>query len=208
MATIQELLKFSNETKKRKFVETIEVQVGLKNYDPVREKRFQGTFVLPHPIRYKTNMMVIGNERHCDEAKEFGYPCINDEGLKEFKRQMKPIKKWAKPYHVFIASDTLIRQVPRILGPYLNKIGKFPAPLGSDENMDAKYQEMIRTQKWAMKKVICISSAVANVSETDEEIYHNAVAAINGLVSCLKKGWQNIRAIHLKSTMGPAYRVY
>jgi len=31
------------ETKKRKFVETIELQIGLKNYDPQRDKRFSGT---------------------------------------------------------------------------------------------------------------------------------------------------------------------
>jgi large subunit ribosomal protein L10Ae len=29
--------------KKRNFVETIELQIGLKNYDPQRDKRFSGT---------------------------------------------------------------------------------------------------------------------------------------------------------------------
>lgn len=29
--------------KKRKFRETIELQVGLKNYDPQKDKRFSGT---------------------------------------------------------------------------------------------------------------------------------------------------------------------
>eukprot|EP01129_Flabellula_baltica_P001965 TRINITY_DN11850_c0_g1_i1.p1 TRINITY_DN11850_c0_g1~~TRINITY_DN11850_c0_g1_i1.p1 ORF type:complete len:218 (+),score=58.61 TRINITY_DN11850_c0_g1_i1:56-709(+) len=208
MSTIEELLKYSNEEKKRNFVETIEIQVGLKNYDPVREKRFQGTFVLPHPIRNTTKMMIIGNERHCDDAKEKGFDYIDVEGLKEFKRKMKPIKKWAKPYHVFVASDTLIRQVPRILGPYLNKVGKFPSPLGSDEDITSKYEEMTKTMKWQMKKVICINSAVANVTLSAEEIHTNSVVAINGLVSLLKKGWQNIRSLHIKSTMGPAFRIY
>ena len=32
-----------SEIKKRKFVETIELQIGLKNYDPQRDKRFSGT---------------------------------------------------------------------------------------------------------------------------------------------------------------------
>lgn len=32
-----------SETKKRNFVETIELQIGLKNYDPQRDKRFSGT---------------------------------------------------------------------------------------------------------------------------------------------------------------------
>lgn len=29
--------------KKRKFQETVELQVGLKNYDPQKDKRFSGT---------------------------------------------------------------------------------------------------------------------------------------------------------------------
>ena len=40
--SIRTVLKESQE-KDRKFTETIELQVGLKNYDPQRDKRFSGT---------------------------------------------------------------------------------------------------------------------------------------------------------------------
>ena len=33
----------SSQEKKRKFVETVELQIGLKNYDPQKDKRFSGT---------------------------------------------------------------------------------------------------------------------------------------------------------------------
>lgn len=32
-----------SKTKKRKFLETVELQIGLKNYDPQKDKRFSGT---------------------------------------------------------------------------------------------------------------------------------------------------------------------
>lgn len=32
-----------SQEKKRKFVETVELQIGLKNYDPAKDKRFTGT---------------------------------------------------------------------------------------------------------------------------------------------------------------------
>jgi large subunit ribosomal protein L10Ae len=44
---VQQLLEYSNETKKRNFLETVELQIGLKNYDPQRDKRFSGTAKLP-----------------------------------------------------------------------------------------------------------------------------------------------------------------
>jgi large subunit ribosomal protein L10Ae len=39
-SSIKELLTDANGEKKRNFVETIELQIGLKNYDPQRDKRF------------------------------------------------------------------------------------------------------------------------------------------------------------------------
>jgi large subunit ribosomal protein L10Ae len=41
--SIKELLSEANGENKRNFVETIELQIGLKNYDPQRDKRFSGT---------------------------------------------------------------------------------------------------------------------------------------------------------------------
>ena len=40
---VQQLLQYSNEEKKRNLLETVELQIGLKNYDPQRDKRFSGT---------------------------------------------------------------------------------------------------------------------------------------------------------------------
>jgi large subunit ribosomal protein L10Ae len=40
--SIKEVLQAAQD-KKRNFTETIELQIGLKNYDPQRDKRFSGT---------------------------------------------------------------------------------------------------------------------------------------------------------------------
>jgi len=40
--TVNAVLQASKD-KPRKFVETVEMQVGLKNYDPQKDKRFSGT---------------------------------------------------------------------------------------------------------------------------------------------------------------------
>ena len=41
--SVRDLLAASTGEEKRNFVETIELQIGLKNYDPQRDKRFSGT---------------------------------------------------------------------------------------------------------------------------------------------------------------------
>ena len=41
--SIEEVFVEANGEKKRNFVETIKLQIGLKNYDPQRDKCFSGT---------------------------------------------------------------------------------------------------------------------------------------------------------------------
>ena len=41
--SVRDLLAESQGEKRRNFVETVELQIGLKNYDPQRDKRFSGT---------------------------------------------------------------------------------------------------------------------------------------------------------------------
>ena len=59
----------------------------------------------------------------------------------------------AKKYDAFLASDALIKQIPRLLGPGLNKAGKFPGLLSHTESMLQKIDEVKSTIKFQMKKV-------------------------------------------------------
>jgi large subunit ribosomal protein L10Ae len=63
------------------------------------------------------------------------------------------VKKLANKYDAFMASQALIKQIPRLLGPGLNKAGKFPSLLTHEDNMVAKCDEIKSTIKFQMKKV-------------------------------------------------------
>merc|ERR1712203_1345255 len=90
----------------------------------------------------------------------------------------------------------------------LNKAGKFPAILASGEDMVAKINEMQMTIKFQMKKVLCLAVAVGNVDMTDDQLAQNINMSINYLVSLLKKKWQNVRSLNIKTTMGKPQRLY
>lgn len=47
------------------------------------------------------------------------------EALKKLNKNKKLVKKLAKKYHAFLASEAVIKQIPRLLGPGLNKAGKY-----------------------------------------------------------------------------------
>jgi len=196
-----------SKAKDRKFLETIELQVNLKNYDPQKEKRFSATVKLRHIPRPKFTVCILGDQQHCDEATANGIACMDQEALKKMNKNKKLVKKLAKKYNAFMASDTLIKQIPRILGPGLNKAGKFPTMITHSDNMVSKVEELKATIKF-LKKVLCLAVAVGNVSMGADDLTANIGLAINFLVSLLKKNWQNVRSLYIKSSMGPSQRLF
>merc|ERR1712105_562698 len=64
------------------------------------------------------------------------------------------VKKLAKSYDAFMASDTVIKQVPRLLGPGLSKASKFPVLVTHGDDLNAKMNDLKATIKFQMKKVL------------------------------------------------------
>jgi len=194
--------------KKRKFVETIDLQTTLKQYDPRKDKRFNGAYKLPKVPRPNMKVCVLGNDIHCEQAKALGFPCMSVEDLKKLNKNKKLVKKLAKKYDAFVASQALIKQIPRLLGPGLNRAGKFPSVVGANDSLEDKVNDVKSTVKFQMKKVMCLSVAVGNVEMSKADITHNVMLSCNFLVSLLKKNWQNIKVFYIKSTMGPSQQIY
>merc|ERR1719471_1635323 len=131
--------------KKRKFLETVELQIGLKDYDTQRDKRFAGTIKLPHVPRPRMKVCVLGDAVHCEQAQKAGLPFKSVDDLKKLNKNKKLVKKLAQSFDAFVASQVLVPQIPRLLGPGLNKAGKFPALVQHTDVLETKITE-IRSQ--------------------------------------------------------------
>lgn len=197
------------EKKERKFVETVELQIMLKDYDPQKDKRFAGSVKLPYIPRPHLRICVIGDAAHLEEAKKIeGIETKDLEGLKAFNKVKKDIKKWAKKYHVLLCTDSIVKQLTKVLGPILNKINRFPIAITHAEPLAKKIDEVKSSVKFQLKKVLCMGTAVGNVQMTEEQLRQNISMSLNFLISLLKKGWQNIKTVHIKTTMGKVLRVF
>ncbi|KAK9897597.1 ribosomal protein L1 [Cystobasidium minutum MCA 4210] len=205
--SVHTLLEGSKE-KKRNFIETIELQIGLKNYDPQRDKRFSGTIKLPNLPRPRMSICILADAADIDRAKlvDLEYQSVDD--LKKLNKNKKLVKKLAKKYDSFLASEALIKQIPRLLGPGLSKAGKFPTPISHAEDLTNKVNEVKSTIKFQLKKVLCLGVAIGHIDMTEDQITANVMLSINFLVSLLKKNWQNVKSLHIKSSMGKPQRLY
>ncbi|KAK9873119.1 hypothetical protein WA026_021355 [Henosepilachna vigintioctopunctata] len=82
--------------KKRNFLGTVEIQIGLKNYDPQKDKGFSGTAKLKHISRPKMQVCILGDQQHCYEAKDNNVPFMDVEALKKLNKNKELVKKLAK----------------------------------------------------------------------------------------------------------------
>uniref|UniRef100_A0A453RRU9 Ribosomal protein n=1 Tax=Aegilops tauschii subsp. strangulata TaxID=200361 RepID=A0A453RRU9_AEGTS len=135
---------------------------------------------------------MLGDAQHVDQAEKMGLDYMDVESLKKMNKNKKLVKKLAKKYHAFLASEAIIKQIPRLLGPGLNKAGKFPTLVSHQESLEAKVNETKATVKFQLKKVLCMGVAVGNLSMDEKQIQQNIQMSVNFLVSLLKKNWQNV----------------
>ena len=76
------------------------------------------------------------------------------------------------------------------------------------DDLEEKVNVLKATIKFQMKKVLCLNVAVGNIEMTEDQLMENIRLAMNFLVSLLKKHWQNVKSLHIKSTMGKPQRLY
>merc|ERR1712118_226718 len=170
-------------------------------------KRFAGQIKLPNVHRPNMSCCILGDAFHVDQAKAANIPCMDVKALKGLNKDKKKVKKLANRYSFFLASASIMKQIPRLLGPTMHKLGKFPTLIEHSEDLVEKIDSIRSTVKFQLKKVLTMGVAVGHVEMTQDQVYANTMITVNFLVSLLKKNWQNIKTLHVKSTMGAAKRI-
>ena len=140
------------------------------------------------------SVCVLADAADIDRAKQIEQEYMSADDLKKYASQTldvkaqfsfylsirlnknkKLVKKLAKSYDAFLASEALIKQIPRLLGPGLSKAGKFPTPVSHAEDLSNKLNEVRSTIKFQLKKVLCLGVAVGHVQMTDDQVLANVM---------------------------------
>ena len=202
---IEEVLK---NRKPRKFKETVEMQVMLREYNPEKDKRFNSATVLSFPTKQKLKLVLIGTLKHIEEAKAIGIEALNMDDLKKFNNEEKLIKKWARHFDMILVSESVSKNLTRLIGRPIASVGKLPINLGENEKVKDKYEELLRTIRLKVKKYPWLAHAIGTETLSPEELRQNLNKSVSFLISLLTKGWQNVKSIHVKTTMGKPYKLF
>ena len=174
----------------------------LRDFNTDKEKKFNSTVLLNHPVRRQMKICVVGNIGHVDQAKALGIDTQTLDEVNIFAKDAKLVKKWARKYDMILVSDALKLKFIKLVGKQVNSVGQQPSFVLENENIESKLKELLQTVRFRIKKGPWLATAIACDSLSVDEIRQNVLRAVNFLVSLLPKGWQNIRSLNIKSTMG------
>nr|AAT72742.1 60S ribosomal protein L10a [Antonospora locustae] len=186
--------------------ETMEVQVCLKGYDLKRDKKFDGSVVLPFQKRKNERVLVVGDRNLEEMAKEAGLPFVlydDVAGKTKEKKTMK--KKFAENYHAVITTNTFHKYFEIA---FLNrKRTPFYIFDPNGGNLKKFHDEVLRTVKFKLRQTNVVSFPVGTLEMNPAEISQNIRTGLDFLFTLLKKGVQNIDTISLKTTQGKPLRL-
>ncbi len=201
---IETLKKVRENSKPRKFSQTIDMTINLQEIDMKKpESKIQEMIELPHPLTKKAKICIIASGELAFKAKQAGADLvIEKDELNTIATDKKRQRELANTYDFFICEAPLMPLVGKSLGTTLGPRGKMPTPVPPNANIA---DQIARHQKLAivrLKSQPLLQNRVGSEDMKDEEIAENITVIIRRLEGKLKRGIKNIKSITLKTTMG------
>lgn len=184
--------------KERKFDQTVDLIVNLKEFD-VRKEAFSIFVQVPNKVKDKKIAGFFENDSKLIDV-------IKRDDFGKYKEK-KDIKKLVKSYDFFIANAKLMPSVATAFGRVLGPVNKMPNPqLGilpsEDENVVKGLIDKINLNVRVKVKEPSIKVGVAKVSLDDDKIVENILVVYNKILETLPKKFDNVRNVKIKLTMG------
>jgi large subunit ribosomal protein L1 len=193
----------------RKFSESIDITINLKNIDMAQPKnRIDETILLPHGIGEKIGICVIGKGDIVTQAKDARVDLIiGPEEVERLGGAPREARRVASTYRYFLAEMAVMPQVGRFLGPRLGPRGRMPMPIAGGVDIRPIVERLRNSVKIRTKDKTVFSTKVGTTAMKPEQVAENIEAIIKRIESVLEQGPLNVRSVFVKTTMGPAVRL-
>ena len=193
---------------KRKFRESVDITVNLKNVDLSQPKnRIDETIMLPHQLG-GVKIAVLGKGDITNKAKDAKVDLIlSSEEIERLGGAPREARKIAAEYRYFIAETTVMSQVGRFLGPRLGPRGRMPTPVPPGTDIKPMVDRLRSSVKIRTKDRTTFHARVGSTEMDPNLIAENIDVVMKRIESVLEQGHLNIRSVYVKTTMGPAVRM-
>ncbi|MFA5406526.1 MAG: 50S ribosomal protein L1 [Candidatus Nanoarchaeia archaeon] len=204
---LEGLKKLREGSVKRKFVQSIDLQVCLKSTDTKKpENKLKETVLLPHITGKKVSVAFFADKELVDDGKNVFDEVIKKDDFKTYTKK-RDIKKLVRRHKFFVAQGNLMGDIAQQFGKFLGPIGRMPDPKAGcvipikKELLKPLYDKLQQTVNVRVKDQPNINVFVGAESMKDDELADNIMAVYNVIKTKLPRGEEQIGKIYIKMTM-------
>jgi large subunit ribosomal protein L1 len=203
-----EKMKTSSKENERKFTQTVDVVINLKNIDlNIPKNRIDEEVKLPKGRGTEAKIALFASGELALKSKDIVDFLIKPEEIEGYSDDKKAFKRIADDHDYFIAEAPLMPTIGKTLGTVLGPRGKMPRPVPPAADLTDMVKNLRNTVKIRSKTNTTFHTVVGNEKMSSEDIADNIQAIIKRLEGTLERGKMNIRSVYVKTTMGPSEKV-
>jgi large subunit ribosomal protein L1 len=189
--------------KERKFKQSVEMYVILKDIDVKKGFAMNETIQLPKKLSTPTTVCIMAGGDMGLKAKSANADrVISGDEINSLAANKRQARKFINNYDFFLADTQLMTTVGKVLGQLLGPRGKMPVPVPFNAPIESfldRYRSSIRVK---VKNSLSLSCKIGDETMSDEDLAANAHAILNAIEKKLPNGDKNIRKIIIKTSMG------
>ena len=193
---------------KRKFVESVDITFTIKDVDLKNPtNRIKEEIRLPSGRGRELKIAMFAASEAATKAKAAGLTVFSPQDIEDFGGNKGKAKKVANSYDFFLSEVPHMGLIGRYLGVVLGPRGKMPRPVPPTLDPGIIAAGLKSTVVIKSGDKTTFHAPIGTASQSEEELYANAMEIYNRVISKLERGIGNIRSLYIKTTMGPAQQI-
>ncbi|MCD4702889.1 MAG: 50S ribosomal protein L1 [Methanosarcinaceae archaeon] len=201
--------KLFDESPQRKFSESVDLAINLKNLDMSQPKnRVDEEILLPNGLGKDLKITVFAKGDVGLQAKDAGCDYVfSEEDIQELAEDKSRARSLANECDFFIAEVQYMPLIGKSLGAILGPRGKMPVPLTPDKNIADLINSSRNSIRIRSKDKLTFHVAVGRKEMNSEKVAENIETIVDRVEHSLEKGKHNLKSIYVTTTMGKSVRV-
>lgn len=195
--------------KERKFTETVEMAVNLRNLDMKKpENRIDSIVLLPHGIGKPRKVGVFARGETLLKAKNANADIVlSQEDIDQLSKDKRRARKIANDIDFFIAEAPLMPEIGKKLGSILGPRGKVPQPIPALSDPKPVIDRLRNSVRIRTRDKMTFHVPIGSKKMSPEVIAENAMEVLKVLENKYENPSLVLKSVFVKTTMGPAVRV-
>jgi large subunit ribosomal protein L1 len=195
---LEEAIKKLREGEKRKFNQSVDLIINLRNIDLKKpENKFSKDVILPNGKGKDVSVCIIS-----DTLPEG----VGKRDIEGFAQNKSAAKQFTKKYDFFLCEAPLMPLVGKILGRYLGPKGKMPRLLLPGKDPKGMVEETKKSVRINVRDAPTIQIAISSEEMEDAKIKENVERVIEEVRKSLPAKAQ-IKNAYIKTTMGRPIKI-